>query len=550
MLLKLSVKDFALIEDIDIDFHSGLSALTGETGAGKSIILEALELLFGKRSDSQMIRHGKSQARVFGLFKLSRKVQLISGFPETIEISRTIDENGRHTVRVNNEIQTLQKLRETMQYVGSIHSQDDAMQLYDKDAYLKFIDDMDRKAIEPLYTNYLMNRSYFLDAKKAYEKGHLEKVQEEKQLDFFEFQLKELKSYQLKQGEKEELDEKIEKLKHFDKTVQALKNTRELLDSSNLQLDNLYEASKQLKTISFLDKVYEENQEKLMDTYYEIDAIRSSIEDALNMLDFDESEFNLMQERSHELSKIELKYKMTIDELLVYQKDLEDKILKVNNFDAYIEGLKKRMDDAFKKAFDSGEKLSQMRKRLAKVFEKKIVEELKRLDLDKAEFKINFENLEASPDILFENGIDRIDFEISLNEGEPVKSLSKVASGGEKSRFMLALKTIHSLNEGLSILVLDEIDTGVSGKTAAKVAQKMKELSKDMQVIVITHLPQVAAKADYQYAIYKVFENNRMVTKIDLLTEEARIKQIGMMLSDDSLSSFALEQAKMLLSNK
>ena len=203
-----------------------------------------------------------------------------------------------------------------------------------------------------------------------------------------------------------------------------------------------------------------------------------------------------------------------------------------------------------KKAFDSGEKLSQMRKILAKVFEKKIVEELKQLDLDKAEFKINFEDLEASPDILFENGIDRIDFEISLNEGEPVKSLSKVASGGEKSRFMLALKTIHSLNEGLSILVLDEIDTGVSGKTAAKVAQKMKELSKDMQVIVITHLPQVAAKADYQYAIYKVFENNRMVTKIDLLTEEARIKQIGMMLSDDSLSSFALEQAKMLLSNK
>lgn len=284
-----------------------------------------------------------------------------------------------------------------------------------------------------------------------------------------------------------------------------------------------------------------------MDIYYELDEVKKDLKYALESLDFNADEFDQMQARSHELSKIELKYQKSVNELIEYQESLENKLLMVKNYDAYLEKLEKEIKISFEKTYQQALKLTKLRQKLSKELETKIVTILKDLDLEKTAFKVVFEEVEKHDDMFLETGIDNIDFHISLNEGEPIKPLSKVASGGEKARFMLALKSIYAENRKLSVLVLDEIDTGISGKTASKVANKMKELSEKMQVLVITHLPQVAAKANEHYGIYKRLLNGRMVTEIDVLDMESRIKSIATMLSDDKLSPFAIEQAKMLL---
>jgi DNA repair protein RecN (Recombination protein N) len=267
----------------------------------------------------------------------------------------------------------------------------------------------------------------------------------------------------------------------------------------------------------------------------------------INEFDFDQNEFDQMMERSHILEKIEQKYQKSCNELIIYLKEIEDEILMITDFDAYIEQSKKELKNAFDVAYKSGLKLREERIKNANLLKKSILLELKDLDLEQSHFDIDFEALKNSEEELLETGLDKVEFNISLNEGEPLKPLSKVASGGERARFMFALKNIFAKQNQLSLLILDEIDIGISGKTAAKVASKMKELSKEMQLIVITHLPQVAAKADYHYGIRKVKEDQRMVTRIDILDLEKRILMIATMLSDEKLSHYAIEQAKMLL---
>jgi DNA repair protein RecN (Recombination protein N) len=287
--------------------------------------------------------------------------------------------------------------------------------------------------------------------------------------------------------------------------------------------------------------------ERLSSSYYEIDDVKSRIYHDIEGLDFDQDRFNLMQERHYELIKIEQKYQKEINDLIDYYHDIKKELLMITDYDEYIKEARKELEEAFLDAFNSGLKLRELRQKLAKKLSKDMIEELKDLDLEKASFDIVFDDIEKDEKALLETGLDQVEFMISLNEGEPIKPLAKVASGGERARFMFALKSIYAKSNQLSMLVLDEIDIGISGKTAAKVALKMSELSKDMQLIVITHLPQVAAKADHHYGITKHKENNRMVTHITKLNLDQRIEMIGMMLSDEKLSHFAIEQAKMLL---
>jgi DNA repair protein RecN (Recombination protein N) len=302
-----------------------------------------------------------------------------------------------------------------------------------------------------------------------------------------------------------------------------------------------------LDKISHLDASYQSLQERLSNAYYELDDIKSLLFQALEDLDFDEESFNQLQDRSYELDKIETKYHKSEDELIDYLIEIEEAYRMITDYDNLLEESQKSVQKAFEVALQSGKKLSSLRKKLAKEFEKEILNQLKDLDLDKASFEVLFENQAVTPSILTEQGIDAIEFMISLNEGEPIKPLAKVASGGERARFMFSLKALDALRNELSMLILDEIDIGISGKTAAKVAKKMKELSKLMQLIVITHLPQVAARADHHYEIIKIKEDDRMVTRISHLDLNKRIEAIALMLSDEKLSTYAIEQAKMLL---
>lgn len=543
MIKSINIKDFALIQDIDINFFDGLTVLTGETGAGKSIILESLHLLFAKRSDQEMIRHGKDRAIVSGVFSLNKHQQELFDLPEEILISREIDKSGRHKIAINNQVTTLGRLKEITETIGSIHSQNDTFLLLDANEYLNFIDQIDQKEVTKLLSNYLISRSNYLDLKKHLEKIKQKKQSDIEQRDFLQYQIEELNSFNLVLGEKEELELSYEKLKHFDKISNSLKETYYELDN-NVNIALLYNSAKQLESIAGFDEDYKDSSEKLLNSYYEFNDVKEVISRKLGELDYDENEFNFIQERIFELNKLEEKYQKTIAELIIYLDEATEKIELIDNYDEYILNYEKKVLDEFTKTYDLGIKLSNYRQKLATKLEKQIIKELSDLDLEKAQFQIKFNTFK---DTLLDTGIDEVEFYISLNEGEPLRVLSKVASGGERARFMFALKTIYAYQNNLQLLILDEIDIGISGKVAAMMANKMQKISEDMQLIVITHLPQVAAKANNHFGITKNIKDGRMTTSIDLLTMNERIEMIALMLSDESLSHFAIEQAKMLL---
>lgn len=547
MIKALRVQNFALIDDLDMTFEDGLSAMTGETGAGKSIILESLNLLFGKRSDAQMIRHGAKKAIVYGEFELNEHQMIQSGLPKTIHVEREIDLNGRHQMKLNQESVTLSKLKEIMNLIGSIHSQHETMTLIDKNYYIDFIDQMNPKETEKLRNTYLFSRENYLSLDKKDKNLRAKKAESLEKAEFYAFQIQELKNLKLIPGEKKEITEKIEKLKHHDRILQSLREANQTFSEEHMSVDLIYQASKLMDKIAHLDPTYASLQERLSNVYYELDDIKSLLFQALEDLDFDEETFNQLQDRVYELDKIEMKYHKSTDELILYLEEIEEAYRMITDYDNLLEESRKNVEKAFQQALADGQKLSQLRKKLSIEFEKEIICQLKDVDLDKSTFQVLFEKVELNPSILTEQGIDSIEFMISLNEGEPIKPLAKVASGGERARFMFSLKTMDALRNQLSMLILDEIDIGISGRTAAKVAHKMKELSKQMQLIVITHLPQVAARADHHYEIIKIKEDDRMVTRIKLLNYQKRIESIAMMLSDEKLSTYAIEQAKMLL---
>lgn len=547
MLKQLHVQNFALIDDMTMDFLPGLTALTGETGAGKSIILESLYLLFGKRSDATMIRHGMNKAHVMGIFELSKSKQEELSLPETIKVERDIDLQGRHMMKINDEITTLARIKDVMLSMGSIHSQTETMSLFERSYYLELIDQTDQNKISELRNQYLILRSNYLSKKKHLEELKNKKNQSIEKKSFLEYQVEELKAFNLMVDEKTLLDEKIEKLKNYDKIMNALRGGYQSLESDIFSLDTIYEAAKQLEKISHLDKSYEDMSSRIKDAYYNLDDVKSLMFQTIEQLDFDEEEFNIMQERSYELVKIETKYQKTINELIDYLKEIEEELLLITDYDQYLESSRKEVEVAFNQAYQSGMKLSELRRKLAKKLSSDVLIELKDLDLEKASFDIVFDEIIKEESSLLETGLDNVEFYISLNEGEPVKPLAKVASGGERARFMFALKSIYAKANHLSLLILDEIDIGISGKTASKVASKMKKLSESMQLIVITHLPQVAARATHHFGIKKQKENERMVTRIHKLSDMERIESVALMLSDEKITHFAIEQAKLLL---
>lgn len=547
MLKQLQISSFALIDDLNMTFDRGLSAMTGETGAGKSIILESLHLLFGKRSDATMIRHGESKASVKGTFLLPKQVADIFDLPEETVIQRDVDAQGRHQIRINQRLTSLSKLKEITSMMGSIHSQNETMTLFDRSSYLSFIDQVDQQKVDTLLNRYLILRSRYLEEKKAFEGLRRKKDESVEKSEFLAFQVKEIESLKLVEGEKESLIDTINKLKNYDKIMTSLREAYVHLEHENFSIDSVYDANHALKKISHLDENYDAMQKQLENAYYELDDVKSKLFDTIESLDFDEEAFNHMQERLYELERIEKKYHQSIDELRIYYEEIKKELLMITDYDTYLKEAKAQVNQAFDACYDAGLKLSSLREKLAKQLVKDVLNELKDLDLEKASFHILFDDKIKNDAQLYETGLDQVEFMISLNEGEPVKPLAKVASGGERARFMFALKSIYAKANHLSMLVLDEIDIGISGKTAAKVADKMVSLSKDMQLLVITHLPQVAAKADHHLGIIKTKEQGRMVTHIHKLSFDERIEAIALMLSDEKLSHFAIEQAKMLL---
>ena len=542
MIKKLHVKNIALIDDMTLSFHDGLTALTGETGAGKSIIMESLQLLFGKRSDQDLIRHGFEEAVVSGEFILNETVSKTFDLPLETTITRVMNRSGRHVMKLNGQTTTLQFIKQLTAHIGDIHEQDDMFQLLDVQSYVQLIDARDRNQIEPLKVNYIMKKSEYEDAVKKLRTLQEEKESFETQKDVLLFQLQELNQMKLETGELEQIQEELETLKHFDKIANSLKASVGLLKESNV-LDALYDIKANLDIVSHHMTSKENLSKRFEEAYYDIEDIADELSSTLEHLDYNESHFQQLNEREFSLNQLQKKYQKDIPELIEYMNELQEKSLMVSDFNAFIADQTHKIETLKKQTIDCANQLSNVRKEIAKEMQEEMIQVMKTLDLEHTKFDIHFEK----NDTFLDHGLDLISFYISLNEGEPLKPLHKVASGGERARFMFALKTTAAKHHGVSLLILDEIDTGVSGKTAAKVATHMGQLSKELQLIVITHLPQVAAKADYHILVEKVLQDSRMITQINYLTGDDRIKAIAYMLSDETMSQHAIEQAKVMI---
>ncbi|MGM0436031.1 MAG: DNA repair protein RecN [Bacillota bacterium] len=556
MLRHLEVKQFAIIEDLEVDFEPGMNVLTGETGAGKSLLIDAIGLLLGDRANKESVRSGAKKATVRALFSpLSSPVKTVLDTleipyeDEELLIERRISPTSGNLVKINRETVTLQDLKEVTQYLADIHTQHDTKRLINPDTYQDLLDGYD-KAIQSLKHDYKENRTLYLDALEAYETLKNEKDKTLETMDMLNFQLEELENYALVKDEEETIEERLTTLQNFDKIFGALKETYAALDESNA-LETIYDGARTLSNVEDYNEDYKDYRSRIESAYYDLDDIRQSLFDAINGMDFDPDELEKLETRQYELDQLKRKYHRSINELIDYKEEIRERLDTFGDFDQALEEKTTKVKDTHKALSEAAKALTEKRKKTAKTIEKALEKELSDLELPNANFKIVFsvantkDPFDRTP---FKNdGTDSVDFHLSTNKGEPLKPLKNVASGGELSRIMLALKTLLLMQDALDLIIFDEIDTGVSGYVASQVAKKMAAISESVQVLAITHLPQVAAKSDYHYYIYKKTNNERTTTFIDTLDHEGRIQALAQMISSDKVSESAIKSAKELL---
>ena len=533
-----------------------MTVLTGETGAGKSLIIDTISLLLGARADSDMIRYNESKAIVKGVFThnnlldelfKSNSIKIL----DTITIYREIMDSSRNVIKINDTNVTLQFLKSISNYLADIHIQNDTYKLFNPETYLSFIDPKNDSKFDKLINNYSKALYDYLEKYKVYDKIILGNKNLKDKLEFLEYEKNELETLELYEGIDTELESAVNRLSNFDKIKNNLAESYNALSVDGAGIDLIYEAAKALEGIASYDEKFNDYSEKLMDMYYISTDIKDDIAKELDSLDYDEEELNISIDKLNKINKAKEKYKKSVSELIKYLEEINIELDMNNNYDELLDNTKKELKALFDKVKAEAIKLSDYRKKLSLDIEKGIIKEAMELDLENTNFKIEFNECNfddyLDKSVFLENGIDKVNFVISFNKGEPLKPLNKVASGGEMSRIMLAFKCYFSKNMPTDLMIFDEIDTGVSGVTAKKIAIKMKNISRSMQVLCITHLPQVAAIGDYHKHIYKVLENDRTKTMIEDLDFEKRTMEIAKMLSGDKISVYAIEHAKELI---
>ncbi|MBL1227854.1 DNA repair protein RecN [Enterococcus sp. BWB1-3] len=554
MLQELSVKNFAIISSLELEFRKGMTVLTGETGAGKSIIIDAVGLLTGGRGSSDFIRQGASKCTLEGLFTLPANPELIALLDEQgieqeeemLILQRDIFSSGKNICRVNGRIVTIATLRRVGEFLVDIHGQNEHQELMHNEKHLGMLDDFggsDLRVIKQEYTEGYQEYCQLEQKVRSLQKNEKAFAQ---RLDMLQFQRNEIEEAKLTAGEEEQLTEERNKLANFQKIVDVLAGSYEAINGEeNSSLDKIAYAMNELTTIETLDTEYQAISETVQNGYYQLQEASADLSRHLGQLELDEGRLDEVENRLELIRQLKRKYGESIASILDYYQEISEELAENGLLDGKADELEQILAEKKEQVLKLGRKLSQIRKEAAAGLEKSILKELKELYMERTEFQVNFQN--NSEEVLTEDGLDQVEFYITTNPGEPLKPLVKVASGGELSRVMLALKTIFSKTQGITSIVFDEVDTGVSGRVAQAIADKIYQISKKSQVLCITHLPQVAAMADYQYFISKEISNNRTETKVRRLTGEERTSEVARMLSGSEITPLTMEHAKELL---
>lgn len=547
MLNRLVINNLAIFENIDISFKDGFSVLMGETGAGKSLMIDSLSLLLGARASSELIRQGTSKATVTGYFSISRpeinaylsKINVPIN-NEEIVIERIISQN-KNLVKINGVNCSLNDLLYISKYLANIHSQFDFEKILNPENYLDILDGFSSELTKRLKDEYVILLNEYKKAKSEYQDLQNKKAKFLEARDFYEYQYKELKGMNLNPNEEEEISSELALLKNYDKIYSLINESNEIIDGTFM--DDFYVLKENLSKLSSFQKQYEETYKNLDEHYYAVEDLLSSLKKEFRNIDYDPNRLDELEQRDSDLSSLKRKYKKSIPELISYLDDLEKMIGKDSSFEDSIKEKEKECKTLLEKTLSKANELTIVRERNAKLIEKELIDTLKDLLLN-VRFSVLFKEHKNDESSLKDNGVDEIDFLIETNIGEGLKPLAKVISGGEASRIMLAFKTLFVKANKIPTVIFDEIDTGISGETAQAVAKKIKELSLSTQVISITHMPQVASISDHHILISKEVKDGRTYSKAKELSIEEKIRQIAYLISGGKVTEKQLEYAK------
>lgn len=550
MLRELRLNNLAIIKKLDLEFNDKFIALTGETGAGKSIILNGISLLIGERSHTDMIRNGAQSLFAEGVFELNenQKKKLNElGFEiedDELIITRYFDRNAKSKITVNGSRMTLSRLKELMVNIIDLVGQHEHQFLLNSEYHLhlldRFLDDEGKILSRRIREN--VNKIKKLNLQIGNIEEEKTRIAEKK--DILEFQLNEINSLELKENEDNELEEEYKILFNAGKINEKLEETSQFLKEGEFSiLTALGRAKRNLEQLSDLSESYNELYEKIESVLYEVEEISYSVDNFAGDVEIDDKKLEKIVERIDNINKLKLKYGSTIAEILEYRDKIEKDLSLVNFENEELENLKTEKNKHVGQYFQDSEKLSEIRMKIAENLQNTVDVQLDDLNMENAKFKVEIRKTQE----ITMHGIDNAEFMIATNVGETFKPLAKIASGGEISRIMLALKTVFSAVDNISVLIFDEIDTGISGETVRRVAEKLRELSRNTQIICVTHSPQIAGRAQQQFFIKKEIENNFTETKVHELNTEERIREIARIISGDNITEASINHAKEIM---
>ena len=551
MLQELSIKDFAIIDEIQISFQPKMTVLTGETGAGKSIIIDALGLLAGGRGSTEFIRKGEKKDVIQGLFTLPREANTYNILEEygidsedgQIILQRDLYRGGRNICRINGMMVNLATLRKVGETLIDIHGQNEHQELMKPENHIDLLDEYDKKTSE-LRNQYQVVYQNYRKLKSSMEKKEADEKAWAQRLDMLNFQVKEIGEAGLKINEEDELVEEKNKLDNFQAIHDALELSYQILSGEKIDVvGNLGNAMNELSDVSDLSENLQEINTNISDAFYSLEDVARDISDELDSMEWNGERLNEIEERLELIHQLKRKYGDTIEDILHYHSRIVKELREMENAEQNSEKQERQLSEALEKVKELAIKLSKQRKKSAKKLEKMIHKQLSALYMDKAVFEVKFLNNSK----LYSKGIDKVEFYIQTNPGEEMGPLAKIASGGELSRIMLALKTIFSQKMGVTSIIFDEVDTGVSGRVAQAIAEKISQISNNSQVLCITHLPQVAAIADNHYYISKSVNDGRTETSLEELDEKQKIREIARMLSGSEITELTLKHAEELI---
>ena len=550
MLLEISIKNFAIIEEISLNFEQGMTVLTGETGAGKSIIIDAMNMMLGSRATTDVIRHGAPKAEIEGLFSLENSRALREIFEEQgweltdeLIIRREILQNGRSVSRINGQMVNLSVLKTVGQHLVDIHGQHDQEELMRPQLHITMLDEFGSADFLNLKSRYQETFDRYRSLRKQVLTLQKNQQEHKARIEMLEFQMAEIESAALKSGEDTALHQERDRLLNHKLIADTLTNAYTMLDNEDFSsLTNVRSAMNDLESIEDYDPAYKELSGSLSEAYYVLEDVSKRLEDILDGLDFDGDRLLQVESRLDLINSITRKYGGQVDDVLEYFAQITKEYSLLTGSNLSSEDMDRELKTLERELVGLAQELSQARHGLAAQLEAEIKQELQELYMEKARFKVQFTKSKFNRE-----GNEQVEFYISANPGEDFKPLVKVASGGELSRLMLAIKSAFSRKEGKTSIVFDEVDTGVSGRVAQAIAQKIYKIGSNGQVLAISHLPQVIAIADYQFFIEKISDENSTVSTVRLLTADERVQEVAKMLAGEDVTEAALTQARELL---